>query len=86
MACIYFLTTTPLLTPHSLFGFCHDTFVFSRSNILQRPLEVALGAFEVRIRSILVGLQVAVDELNEAIEVLGRYGFVLLVEIVDVAV
>lgn len=47
---------------------------------------MALRALETRIWLILVRLQVRVDELEEAVEVLGRNGFVLLVEVVDVAV
>lgn len=47
---------------------------------------MALRALETRVGFTLRGLQVGVDELNEAIEVLDGDGLVLLVEIVDVAV
>lgn len=47
---------------------------------------MALRALEARIWFILVRLQVRVDELNEAVEVLSRDGLILLVEVVDVAV
>lgn len=49
-------------------------------------MEMALWALETRIGFTLRILQVGVDELNEAIEILGGDGLVLLVEIVDVAV
>lgn len=47
---------------------------------------MALRALETRIWFILIRLQVRVDELDEAIEVLCRDGLVLLVEVVDVAI
>lgn len=63
-----------------------NALVFSGADILQRTLEVTLWTLEAGIRLVLVGLQVGVDELDEAVEVLGCDGFVLLVEVVDVAV
>lgn len=45
-----------------------------------------LRALKARIRLILVRLQVRVDKLDKAVEVLGRDGLVLLVEVVNVAV
>lgn len=47
---------------------------------------MALGPVEAGIRLVLRVLQVGVDELDEAVEVLGGDGLVLLVEVVDVAV
>ena len=49
-------------------------------------MEVALRTFEAGVWLVFAGLQVGVDEFNEAIQVLGRNGLVLLVEVVDVAV
>jgi hypothetical protein len=47
---------------------------------------VALGTFEARIWFVLACLKVGVDKLNQPIEILGGDGFVLLIEVVDVAV
>lgn len=69
-----------------LWWFCHNAFVFARANVLQRALEVAFRAVEVSICLIFVCLQVGVDEFNETVQVLRSDGFVLLVEIVDIAV
>ena len=49
-------------------------------------MEVFLGVLERRVRVVLVCLQVRVDELNQAVEVLCRDSLVLLVEVVYVAV
>lgn len=70
----------------SLLSLRNNTLVLSRLDVIQRPLEMALRALEARIWLILVCLQVRMDELNEAVEVLGRDSFVLLVKVVDVAV
>jgi len=64
----------------------HNALVFSGPNVLQCPFEVALRAFETGIGLILTGLEVGVDELNQSVKVLGGDGFVLLVEIINVAV
>lgn len=47
---------------------------------------MALRTLQVRRGFVLVRLQVGVDQLDEPVQVLGRDGFVLLVEVVDVAV
>lgn len=47
---------------------------------------MSFGVLERRIRLVLVCLEIRVDELDQAIEILCRHGFVLLVEVVDVAV
>lgn len=41
---------------------------------------------QARVRLALVGLQVRVDQLDEAVQILGRNSLILLVEVVDVAV
>lgn len=64
----------------------HNTFIFSGLDVLQCPFEVALRTLEARVWLVLAGLKVGVDELNQPIEILGRHSFVLLVEVIDVAV
>lgn len=49
----------------------HDALILSRSNILQRALKVPPRALDCR--RILVGLEVGVDELNEAVDVLDSH-------------
>jgi len=70
----------------SLLSLRNNTLVLPRPDVIQRPLEMALRALEAGVWLILVCLQVRMDELDEAVEVLGRDGFVLLVKVVDVAV
>lgn len=48
----------------------YDTFIFSRRDILERPLKVSLGS--IQRSAFLVGLKVGVDELDQSIEILGR--------------
>ena len=64
----------------------NNTLIFPRPDILYGALEVALGPLQCRIRAVLVGLQIRVDELDQAVQVLGRDGIILLVEVVDVAI
>ena len=47
---------------------------------------MSLRALQAGVGLIFVCLEVRVDELDEAVEVFDRDGFVLLVEVVDVAV
>ena len=55
--------------PHGLLGLGHHAFIFPRGYIVERPLEVSLGS--VKRRALLVGLEVGVDELDEAVEIFG---------------
>ena len=70
----------------SLLSLRHDAFIVPRSDVLERTLEMALWAFEAGIGLVLAALQVRVDEFDQAVQVLGGDGFVLLVKVVDVAV
>lgn len=63
-----------------------DSFVFSRTDVLQSALEVAFRDLQAGIGFALVGLQVRVDQFDETVEVLDRDGFVALIEIVHVSV
>jgi hypothetical protein len=63
-----------------------NTLVLTGTDVLERPLEMTLRPIEAGIRFVLGRVQVRVDELDKPVEVLCRDGFVLLVEVVDVAV
>lgn len=71
---------------HSLPGFRNNALILPGPYIVQGTVEVAFGALEARVWFIFVGLEIGMDELDEAVEVFGCDGFVLLVEVVDVAV
>ena len=71
---------------HSLSGIGDYTFEIPGSDVIQCALEVTLRALQAGIGLIFIGLQVRVDELDEAVEVLGGDSFVLLIEVVDVTV
>jgi hypothetical protein len=64
----------------------YNAFIFPGPDVLQCALEVAFGTLEARVWFVFARLKVGVNELNEPIEILGRDGFVLLVEIIHVAV
>lgn len=64
----------------------HDALIFPSPDILQRPLEVPFRTIEIGVRFVRGGLQVRMDKFNQPVEVLGGDCFVLLVEVVDIAV
>lgn len=47
---------------------------------------MTLGSIETGVGLVLAGLQVGVDELDESVQILSSDGFILLIEVVDVAV
>ena len=69
-----------------LLSLSHNAFIVPGPNVLKGTFEVALGTFEAGIWFVLACLKVGVDKLNQPIEILGGDGFVLLIEVVDVAV
>lgn len=78
----------------------HDALVIPRINIIQCPLEMPLRV--VKGSALLVRLKIGMDELNKAVQVLGRhlvmsitsysttlgnaYSLVLLIEIVYISI
>lgn len=60
------------------------TLVLPSLNILQGPLEVL--PWTVQPADVLCSIKIALNKLNQAVNVFGRHGIVLLVKIVDVAV
>lgn len=74
------------ISQFTLLPLSHDTLVIPRPYILEGALEVAFRPVKAGVRLVLAGLQVGVDELDEAVEVLGGDGLVLLIKVVDVTV
>lgn len=60
------------------------TLVFSRFDVLQRPLKVFPWALQPA--HVLSRIKIALDQLDQAVDVFGCDSVVLLVEVVDVAV
>lgn len=74
-------------SPHkNLLALRHDALIFPSPDILQRPLEVPFRTVEIWVRFVRGGLQVRMDKFNQPVEILRGDCFVLLVEVVDVAV
>ena len=83
---IPFHPSPPLInshTPLTLRPNLH-TLILPRLDILQRPLKVLPGALQPA--HVLGRIKVALDQLDQAVDVFGGDSLVLLVEVVDVAV
>lgn len=70
----------------SLSGLCHDPFVVPCLDVVQRTLKMAFGVLQTRVRLAVVRLQIGVDQLDQAVEILGCDRLVLLIKVVYVTV